>query len=271
MFRTTRWTPALASVLVAAAVLSGCEDSEVVAPAGSEISVSATPSTIPLVADPNCTTALLVTNCGVADVVATVSSELGGGLPGQDVRFTTNAGLLFTGTLASPTPVSNLPISTDSYGNAHVLLATSVQTTVTAKSGAASGTASFQVVNAALSQILLNIDTTSSGCSSSTTNISSCSQTVCLVAKAVDTDGDPVEDVPLAFALINNAVGMNTFEVLFSPTQELTDVNGEVRTKFTPTSTCSAECGASANCDAQVVARAGQLSSPALDLSILIP
>jgi hypothetical protein len=267
-----QWAPALAAALMAAAALTGCEDSEKIPPDGSKVEVWANPATIPLTGDPECLSLLNVPTCGTSQVGATVRNELGVPLPGQDVRFRSTAGLLYTGSLANPNLIANLPIETDQFGNASVNLVTSTTTTVTAQAGAASGTLSINTVAGNLANVLLQNDTTSSGCSSSTTNITSCSQQVCLVATAQDSGGDGIQGVIIQFAIQNNDASGNTYNVTFNPSQATTDSNGKAFTKFTANTDCPTECGGK-SCQGEVIAttQGGGFPSSPVQLTIVIP
>ena len=163
--------PLAAAAALALLALASCEDSDTIPPPGSTIVVSGNPTTVVLGTAPECNTLLQEAMCGTAEVVATVSNELGLPLPGQDVRFSNTAGLIFLGSTANPQLVSNLPIETDQFGNARVNLITTLTTTVEARSGTAIGTLTFNTVQGNLSAITLNNDTTQTGCMSSTTNV----------------------------------------------------------------------------------------------------
>ncbi|MBI1952048.1 MAG: Ig-like domain-containing protein [Acidobacteria bacterium] len=119
MTRLARRYPQWAAALFLAAALSGCQESDVVAPDGATISMTANPATIVLaggIQDPN----------KPVTVIATVSNSIGVPLPGQDVRFQTTAGTL--------TPAAGTPIETDSFGNATTVLREARQSpTITAK------------------------------------------------------------------------------------------------------------------------------------------
>lgn len=252
----------------------GCEDSEQIAPAGSTITVSATPTTVSLSALPECVDILGVQECGTSQIVATVRSELGIPLPDQDVRFDATAGVLYTGSVQNPVPASNIPIPTDSIGNAHVNLITSATTTVTATSGTASGNKQLTTVQGNLSSILLNNDTASDGCSGSSLEITTCTQSVCLVAKAQDSAGTGVQGVIISFELQNNVLSGKTFSGNFVPGQVTTDSNGEAHTVFTPDSTCQDECAVGTGggpCQGEVVASGSGLQSIPLQLTINVP
>ncbi len=261
-----------AMAIIGLLLVAGCESSEKVAPDGSTVTVAPTPTTIVLTSSADCLGLLNVDECGTSDIIATVSDKLGVPLPDQDVRFSSTAGLLFTGTLASPVPVRSLPIRTDKFGNATVSLVTSTTTTVTARSGTASGTATLNTVAGNLSRISLNVDTTSAGCTMSTSTVISCSQTICFVAKAEDDTGAGIDGVGIVFALQDNTVGMNTFSGQFTPSQVTTQNGGLARTSFAPDSTCTAECGGNKTCQGQVIASTqGGFASLPIQLTVNIP
>jgi len=109
----------LAALAAGFLALAHCHRGDQTAPEGAIIDLAASPTTI-----------VLVDGSGSADVVATVSSSVGVPLPDQDVRFSTSAGTLET---LSGQPAANIPIRTDSFGNAHVTLTTTKTTTVTAR------------------------------------------------------------------------------------------------------------------------------------------
>jgi hypothetical protein len=260
-------------------VVAACESSDKIPPKGATMTVAANPATIPLAAAPECVSLLGVPNCGTADIVATVASELGLPLPDQDVRFSSTAGFLFTGSITSPVDAANIPIRTDKFGNAAVNLITSTTATVTAKSGPASGTLTISAVSGNLSAILLNLDTTSTGCTSSSLTVQSCSQKICFVATAVDPTGKGIQGVVIEFKLQNNVSSDNKeFKGTFNPTSDTTVPGGNVTTEFTPDSgTCPAQCSTSQNggktCTAQVIAttQGGTFQSSPLTLTINIP
>lgn len=266
-----RYRARVAAFLAMAAV-AACQSSDKIPPKGATITVAANPATIPLASDPDCLSLLNVATCGTANVVATVASELGVSLPDQDVRFSSTAGILYTGSASNPVNAANIPIRTDKFGNANVKLITSTTTTVTAKSGTASGTLSISTVAGNLTAILLNTDTTSTGCSSSTTLVTSCSQIICIAAHAVAGSGT-VAGVPIFFNLQSNVSGSNTFNVTFTPSQTTTNSSGDAFAKFQPDSTCSAQCTGGKTCQGQVVATTsgGSFPSTPLQLQVNIP
>jgi hypothetical protein len=253
--------------------VAACTESDKIPPKGSIITVSANPATIPLAAGAECISLLNVPNCGTSQIVATVQSELGVPLSDQDVRFSNEAGRLFLGDVSNPIDAANIPISTDDDGNAFVNLITSGTAKVTARSGLNSGTLTITTVAGNLSAILVNNDTTSAGCGTSSFTVTSCSQIVCVEAQAVDGTGAGVEGVVLLFSLTNNDSGGNTFNVQFTPTQATTNSVGKAFAKFSPDTTCAAECGGGKSCQGEVVAatQGGSFQSTPEQLLINIP
>ena len=243
-------------VIAILVVVAACESSDKVPPKGATITVAANPATIPLASGPECVGLLNVPDCGTANVVATVASALGIPLPGQDVRFSSTAGFLFLGSKTNPIDAANIPIRTDKFGNATVNLITSTTATVTAKSGLATpGTLTINTVSGNLSTIILNQDTTSSGCSPDL-SLTSCSETVCLVAQALDSNSVGVQGVVLLFVLQNNVFNGSTLSGTFVDQAVTTDVNGKATSKFTPDSgTCPTQCSAAQgkSCRGEVV------------------
>ena len=261
-------TWAMASMLLAG--VAACTESDKIPPKGSPITMAANPATIPLAPGAECVNLLNVPSCGTAQIVASITSELGIPLPDQDVRFSNEAGRLFTGSVSNPVDAANIPISTDDFGNATVNLITSGTTKITARSGLNSGTLTITTVAGNLSSILLNHDTTSTGCTSSSTTVTSCSQIVCFKAKAVTASGAGVQGVVLLFSLQNNDSNGNTFNVQFDPSQDTTNSNGEVFTTFTPDSTCASECGGRKPCQAEVVVETQSGSPSSAPVQLLI-
>ena len=270
-----RYTVRAAFLVIAIlVVVAACVSSDKVPPKGATITVAANPATIPLASGPECVGLLNVPDCGTANVVATVASEMGVPLPGQDVRFSSTAGFLFLGSATNPIDAANIPIRTDRFGNATVNLITSTTATVTAKSGqATAGTLTINTVTGNLSTILLNNDTTSNGCSSSNLTVTSCSQTICVVAEADDATGTGVQGVVILFKLQNNVSGGNTFSGQFIPSQTTTNSSGKAFAQFTPDSMCPAQCTGGKSCLAEMIAttQGGSFQSSALKLTIAIP
>ena len=273
MTRPSRRSRKWAIALLLLGGVAACVDSDKIPPKGSIITVSANPATIPLSSGSECVSLLNVPNCGTSQIVATVSSELGVPLSDQDVRFNNEAGRLFLGDVSNPVDAANIPISTDEDGNAVVKLITSGTAKVTARSGLNSGTITITTVAGNLSSIVLNVDDTSTGCTARSSTVTSCGQTVCFKAVAQDSSGDGIPGVVLLFDLQNNDASGNTFNVQFTPSQATTNVDGEAFTKFTPDSTCPAECGGGKSCQGEVVAvtQGGGVNSSPVQLLINIP
>ena len=262
------------AAFIAVAAVAACQSSDKLPPKGSTVTVAANPATIPLATAAECGSLLGVTTCGTADIVATVASELGVPLPGQDVRFSSTAGFLYTGTASSPVNAANIPIRTDRFGNANVSLTTSTTATVSAKSGAASGTLTINTVSGNLSSITLNFDKTSTGCNSSL-NLTNCSQKACFVAKALDGTGKGISGVVLLFKLQNNVSGGNTLNGTFDNSAAPTDSNGELAAAFTPApgtaaGSCVDQCSVPKNCSGEVVVttQGGGFTSNAFTLTV---
>lgn len=259
--------------------LMSCDDSEVIPPTGSTITVAANPTTVVLGTLPQCDSLLLQDECGITEVIATVRNELGIPLPGQDVRFSTTAGQLFTNVLSNPVAASNVPIPTNSIGNATVDLITTTTSTVTATSGNTTGTLTLTTVQGNLSQIILNIDNTpNSLCAGvSSANITNCAQEVCFSAEALDTSSNPVDGVTIVFSLQNNVSPTGTLNGTFIPSQAVTGSSGDAgiaRTKFTLNNDCPQECSQSTggNCIADVLAATqGGFQSIPVQLTTAIP
>lgn len=265
-----RTVTVLAALAAALLVTAGCNKGDQIPSEGSTIDLAANPTTIVKIDQADC---IYVggAKCGTAEIVATVNSPVGVPLPDQDVRFSSTAGILYIGDPSNP--MASLPIRTDSYGNARIELITTTTTTVNARSGTATGSLSLSTVDGNISQILLIVDIESAGCSGSTEVIDSCSQQVCFKATVSDTSGDPIPNVVVAFMIQNNTVGdENTFNVTFTPIQDISDVNGEVFTVMTPQSDCVTECGGGKACAGEVVAslQGGAFPSIPVPLSINI-
>ena len=242
MTRLTRRYPQWVAAVFLAAALAGCQESDVVAPDGATISLTANPATIVLaggVQDPN----------KPVTIVATVSSGIGVPLPGQDVRFTTTAGTL--------TPQVGTPIETDSFGNATTILTAAQQPpTITAKSGKAAATLQLQTSTCALADISLSPSSLplSGDCNNQTFSVS---------AIATDTAGDPCIGILISFAMA--AVNATTdITGSFNPASDTTDQNGEANSTLSITSaSCTSKC-VNATCTGSIKASSGSVSSSAV-------
>jgi hypothetical protein len=254
----------LAALAVGFLALANCNRGDKVAPEGATIDVAAFPSTI---------TVATKGDSGTSDIIATVSSSGGVPLPEQDVRFSASAGLLQT---PSGEPAANVPIRTDNFGNAHVTLTTSTTTTVTARSGGATGTLTLSVVTGNLSSIDLNQES-GTGCLDATTTFIDCGgDALCLVAKAVDTNGDPIAGVSLEFLLENGAENSDgdPFDVSFTVQNGTTDASGEVHTRVRIASSgCTQLCSGGKTCSGNIVAtlRGGGFDSGPFSFTTDIP
>lgn len=238
MTRLSRRYSQWAAAAFLAAVLAGCQESDVVAPDGATISLTANPATIVLalgIQDPK----------KPVTIIATVSSSIGVPLPGQDVRFTTTAGML--------TPTAGTPIESDSFGNATTVLTAAQQPpTITAKSGKASATLQLQTAPCALASITLSPSPLplDGVCKDFTFPLS---------AIATDTAGDPCVGIQVAFGLAGSATTDVTFS--FSLAADSTDQDGEANSTVTITSaSCTSKC-VGAPCTGSIKATSGSVSS----------
>jgi len=245
--RTWSIVAAAGALLIAAAA---CQDSETVAPDGSTISLSASPATI-LISNG--------TQAGKVTILATVRNAIGVPLPGQDVRFTNTSGDL--------DPKAGTPVPTDDDGNAITILDQArTQTTVTAQSGKATATIQLQtatcnIQNIALDQAVLNFtDCTAPG------------NTATLVATVTDTSNNPCVGVLISFKSTVAAPPAEDVGIGISPGSSPTDSNGQVTTRITLQSDCSAECpGQDCNTSNQsIVASGGGVTSDPVTLNINI-
>jgi hypothetical protein len=229
-----QWAPALAAALMAAAALTGCEDSEVVAPDGATVSLSANPAQI-----------VLINGIQDSDVpvelIATVRSEIGVPLPGQDVRFETTSGVL--------SPKVGTPVSTDGYGNARstLTLATSGPT-ITATSGKATDTLTLTAATGLLATIQLT---------PSTFTVNNCSDKPTFIATALDPDGQELDAVSLEI-FVTNANLADVPIITFPDSPGQTGANSTTGTtagqvKFTlnfDQNDCNDKCGSGKSCQA---------------------
>ena len=121
-------------------------------------------------------------------------------------------------------------------------------------------------------QTVLNLDTTTPGCSQDT-ELTDCSQTICVTAQAVDLNGNGIPGVALFFKLQNNVVGGNTLNGVFTPSQATTDSSGKVFAMFHPDSTCPAQCGGGNLCEADMIVTTlgGAFPSVPIHLLVFIP
>ena len=247
MTRLTRRYSQWAAAGFLAAALAGCQKSDVVAPDGATISLTANPATIVLtggIQDPN----------KPVTVIATVSNSIGVPLPGQDVRFQTTAGTL--------TPAAGTPIETDSFGNATTVLTAAQQPpTITAKSGKATQTLQLQTATCALSDIAL---------SPSSLQLITCNDTFNVSAIATDTAGDPCTGVLINFTMTGSAP---TTDVTgsFNPGSDTTDQTGLASSTLTINSTtCNSKCVGN-TCTGFIKATSGNVSSSNVSIVDNVP
>jgi hypothetical protein len=224
------------AVLLAVALLA-CQETDVIAPDGSTISLTANPATIVLaggVQDPN----------KPVTIIATVSNALGVPLSGQDVRFTTTAGTL--------TPQPGTPIETDSFGNAITVLTAAQQPpTITAKSGKAEKSLQLQTSTCALADISLSL---------SNVQIDTCNDTFNITAVATDTAGDPCIGTLINFTMTGSNTATDVTGT-FTPGSDTTDQNGEANSTLSINSTtCNSKCVAN-TCTGFIKASSGSVSS----------
>ena len=237
MTRMLRRNAQWAIAVCLAAALMACQSSDVIAPNDSTISLTANPATIVLaggIQDPS----------KPVSIIATVYNSIGVPLPGQDVRFTTTAGVL--------TPDAGTPIATDSFGNAITVLTAAQQPpTVTAKSGKTEKSLQLQTSTCALADISL---------SPSSLQLGTCNDTFSITAVATDTAGDPCVGILINFTM----TGSNTATDVtgsFNPGSHTTDVDGEATSTLTiNSSTCTSKC-VSATCTGFIRASSGNVSS----------
>jgi hypothetical protein len=191
------------------ALTASCRGSDQVAPEGSTITLAANPATIPL-----------VSGTGSSDVVATVYSAAGVPQEDQDVRFSSSAGSLFTPD--DNQPAANIPIRTDDLGNAHVNLITTTNTTVTARSGPATGTLTLNTVDADFNHLEISLEE-GAGCTFPDATLLTCTDTLCLVAKAVKNDTSGLSGVAVHFDMTNVVTTKgDSISPAFSPGQQAT-------------------------------------------------
>ncbi len=269
MMQNRRGKAALLAGFLLIIPLLGCDDSETIPPTGSTITVAGNPATIVLGSQGE---------IGSSEIIATVRSELGIALPGQDVRFSASAGgLFFVGTnpLDPANSAANIPIETDSLGNAIVTLFSDTTTIVTATSGNTTGTLTLNTVIGNLSNIILSFDPLTAGCADSTT-LDLCSAKLCLAARAQESDGTPLDGVAVSFQLRDlTSTSGNTWSGSFFPSQGTTGVGsptpptGVVETEFRPDETqCLDACRNPDSCTANIVAISGAFTSAPLNITI---
>jgi hypothetical protein len=244
----------LKAAAVSLALLYGaCQKSEVVAPDGSTLSLTATPATI-------------ITQGGTQTdpvfILATVRNAIGVPLPGQDVRFTNTSGSL--------DPQAGLPVSTDSQGNAlTTLTGAKTTTTITATAGKATATLTLNTASCSIAGISIT---------GSLATFNSCSATGNITALVTDTSGAPCVGVIVTFAaqVSGGTIPATNVSINFLPPQNPTDANGELNTTVSLGSDCSTKCSTSQSKDCnnpvmQIVASGGGITSSPIPVSINIP
>jgi hypothetical protein len=222
-----RWSSKRSLCCGAACLLAlataGCESSDTIAPEGSTIDMTASPAQIVLDTNNRQTSPVLI--------LATVRSGIGVPLAGQDVRFTTNTGILtFPGT---STPAAGIPVETDDDGNARVELnEATTSATITATSGKATDTLNLTAAKGEIAQILLTVTTAS---------FTSCSDTLDMTATVLDAVGMPVENVSISFQSTTSGHPA----LSFTNNPKLTDASGEVPStmSFSNQTECQNKCG----------------------------
>ncbi len=223
-----------------------CQSSEKIAPDGSTITLTATPATIVL---SNGVQAASV------NILATVRSNLGLPLPGQDVRFSTTTGVL--------DPIAGTPVRTDANGNAVTALTIATQNaTITATSGKATQTLTLNTATCNLNSIALD---------QSSLDFTSCSDTVPLTATVTDTAGAACAGVLLTF---NTATVNTATDVLInsSPQSRPSDAAGSVTFNLSLKLTdCETKCQSGNTCTGKVFISAGSVQSGSVLLSDSVP
>jgi hypothetical protein len=223
-----------ATILLAVFVLA-CQSSDVIAPDGSTISLTANPATIILTGG---------VQSAPVTVIATVGNSIGVPLPGQDVRFTTTAGTL--------SPQAGTAVRTDQDGNATTILTDARQPpTITAKSGKATATLQIQTATCALSAIAL---------SPSSLQLNTCNDTFNVTAVATDTSGAPCSGILVNFTITGSAPSTDVAGS-FNPGSDTTDQTGVANSTLTINSTdCNTKC-VGKQCTGFIKANSGSTSS----------
>lgn len=245
MTRHTRRYSQWAAAGFLAAALAGCQESDVVAPDGSTISLTANPATIVLVSG---------VQSSPVTLIATVFNSIGLPLPGQDVRFTTTAGTL--------TPPTGTPVATDQFGNASaVLTGAQFPPTITAKSGKQEKVLQLQTATCALSDISL---------SQSSIQLDTCNDQFPVVATATDTSGAPCIGILISFT-ITGSVPATDVTGSFNPGSDTTDQNGAATSNLTINSTtCNSKCVGN-TCTGFIKATSGSVSSSNVSIVDNVP
>ena len=232
----SRRFPQWVAVAVVTIPMAGCQKSDVIAPDGATIAMTANPATI-------------ILSGGVqaepVTVVATVSNSIGVPLSDQDVRFTTTAGSL--------DPAAGSPVRTDSFGNAKSVLSDAHQPpTITAKSGKATQTLQLQTATCTLSSIGLS--------PGPTVDLLTCSDKFTFTATATDTNGAICVGILVNFATSGSSPSTDVTGT-FTFASKTTDANGEASTDFTISANdCNTKC-VGKTCTGGVKATSGTVSS----------
>src|SRR5262245_717961 len=205
MTTISRRLPLRVAAVLAASFILACESSDVIAPDGATMTLSATPAQI-------------VLSGGIQQspvtVLATVFNQIGVPLPGQDVRFTTSSGVL--------DPPGGTPVRTDDFGSATTTLTTATTAPqINARSGKVTATPlTLNAASGILSSIVLNV--------TPDLTIDACSDTFTVTATASDPDGDPVRGATIVFDFGQTGA---TFVIgSFNPLQGISDITGKVTT-----------------------------------------
>lgn len=227
-----RNTAILATFLAGGIFFIACHQSEVVAPDGATISLSANPAQIIVQGGQQLAPVV---------IIATVRDTIGVPLPGQDVRFTTTIGVL--------TPAASTPVTTDKLGNARSDLNLVTQAAqVTATSGKATASLSLTTATAAICFITVQ--------PSDPQTITDCTVPIDFTVTVEDCSNKPVANAKIVFAL-DSAGNANAVTGNFQPSTGQTDDLGVVTSQLVfNTSTCNDNCGNSdttKRCDAQVI------------------
>jgi len=232
-----------ATVLLAGLAVA-CQSSDVVAPDGATISLTANPATIVLTGG---------VQAQDVTIVATVSNSIGVPLSGQDVRFTTTAGTL--------TPQAGTPVRTGGDGNATTVLSAARQPpTITAKSGKATQTLQIQTATCTLNRIVL---------SPSPLLLNTCNDTFTLSAVATDTNGAVCPGLLITFAASGSSSSTDVIGSL-NPSSDTTDGSGVATTLLTISSTdCNGKC-VGKTCTGSFRATAGTTNSNDVLISDLV-
>ncbi len=236
-----------AGALTAGVLMVGCENSDPTAPEGSMITVSADPQT--------------VLPGQISTITATLRSSNGTRLPDQEVLFSTTAGALV--------PKAQTAILTNDAGQAVSDLITPASATVTATSGSVSGNTSVTVSGCALSGLTLQLNPQT---------ISSCATEVDVTVTAIDTNGDPCEDLIIRIRILDPLSGETKLPGNLNATSGVTSDLGEFATKFIPDNTtclqdCRADPNQTGNCEVDFLAEdsSGSINSGRVTLGENIP